>query len=599
MQENQGIDIANAGKAGNYRNGLRRLNIQDECVSSSDMDIEKMLQLQQHAVSMLSTMQTLWQKQQLCDVTLSVQGKHIRAHRLVLAACSPYFNAMFTSEVRERKEDVIVLKDLEYNAVEAIVDFAYSADVKVNEDNVQALLKAASLLQLETVRIGCCEFLKSQLDPTNCVGIRGFAELHSCFDLQATADTYMQQHFPKVAQNEEFLQLTTDDLIDLIARDTLNVKNEEEVYHAVIAWIKHDPENRMKKLVTILEYVRLPLCSWEFLTSQVANDNIVTATKSCKKFYNDAKRYHAQQFHPQLQGELNIRTLPRDSFCQAKYIYAAGGETTPGRCTISSVERYNVLLECWTPVTPMRSSRRGVGVATLQNVLYAVGGSDGLNALKCVECFDPQTDSWRMVAPLNAHRSSVAVVAHQNHLYALGGYDGMTSINTAERYNPNNNEWIPIPDMSSPRSMAGVVVFGGCLYVIGGYDGASDLNSVERYNPKTKQWNTVSPMLTSRSMLGAAVLNGKIYIAGGCEQDLSLASVEVYDPSIDTWSLVCPMSQARSGVGVVVLQQKLYCVGGYDGNDYLRTVEVYDPDRDVWNEATSMTTCRRRFGCCC
>ncbi|XP_006824297.1 kelch-like protein 12 [Saccoglossus kowalevskii] len=584
--------------AGGSGNETKRTTVQDEVVSSTDMDQYRVLQLQRHAVSMLSFMHGLRERAELCDVTLSVKGKCFPAHRIVLAACSPYFNAMFTSEVREKGETVIVLQDLEPNAVEAIINFAYTADVHVSEDNVQALLKASSLLQLQTVQTACCEFLESQLDPSNCLGIRKFAELHGCFDLQTAADTYTQQHFSKVAQNEEFLQLSCDDLIGLIHRDTLNVKSEEEVYSAVVLWIKHEHESRLEELPTILEHVRLPLVTWEFLTTKVADDNLVTGSKICMKYYNEAKRFLASSFHPQLQGELNVRSLPRDSFCQAKYIYAAGGETAPGRCTISSVERYNPLIDRWTSVTPMRSIRRGVGLATLQNVLYAVGGSDGLNALNCVECFDPQTDCWRMVAPLLAHRSSVAVVTFQNHLYAFGGYDGMTSVQTAESYNPSVNEWTLLPDMNTPRSMAGVVSLGNHIYVIGGYDGANDLITVEKYNPVSKEWSSVSPMLTCRSMLGAAVLNNKIYVAGGCERALCLASVEVYDPTSDTWSLACPMNRPRNGVGVAAVGNRLYALGGYDGMDYLNTVEVYNVVKDQWTEVASMETCRRRFGCC-
>ena len=55
------------------------------------------------------------------------------------------------------------------------VDHGSSRTVKytqVTEENVQSLLPAANLLQLGDVRDACCEFLQSQLHPTNCLGIR-------------------------------------------------------------------------------------------------------------------------------------------------------------------------------------------------------------------------------------------------------------------------------------------------------------------------------------------------------------------------------------------------------------------------------------------
>ncbi len=65
------------------------------------------------------------------------------------------------------------------------VDYIYSAEVDVTENNVQMLLTAANLLQLDDVRDGCCDFLQSQLHPTNCLGIKTFADIHGCADLRA------------------------------------------------------------------------------------------------------------------------------------------------------------------------------------------------------------------------------------------------------------------------------------------------------------------------------------------------------------------------------------------------------------------------------
>lgn len=63
------------------------------------------------------------------------------------------------------------------------------------------------MLQLNGVRDACCKFLLSQLDPSNCLGIRGFADTHSCSDLLKSAHKYVLQHFVEVSKTEEFMLL--------------------------------------------------------------------------------------------------------------------------------------------------------------------------------------------------------------------------------------------------------------------------------------------------------------------------------------------------------------------------------------------------------
>jgi kelch-like protein 2/3 len=60
------------------------------------------------------------------------------------------------------------------------------------------LLPAANILQLVEVRDACCDFLQSQLHPSNCLGIRAFADLHACLELLHYAQTYTEQHFRSV-----------------------------------------------------------------------------------------------------------------------------------------------------------------------------------------------------------------------------------------------------------------------------------------------------------------------------------------------------------------------------------------------------------------
>ena len=73
------------------------------------------------------------------------------------------------------------------------------------------------------VQNACCEFLEQQLDPTNCLGIRSFAETHGCEELRQAAEKYILKHFVDLVDSEEFLQLTSEDVESLIKCDNLTV----------------------------------------------------------------------------------------------------------------------------------------------------------------------------------------------------------------------------------------------------------------------------------------------------------------------------------------------------------------------------------------
>lgn len=94
----------------------------------------------------------------------------------------------------------VAIRDVDEAAMELLVDFCYTSTVVVEESNVQTLLPAACLLQLAEIQDVCCEFLQKQLDPSNCLGIRAFADTHACRDLLRKADKYTQQHFTSVIQ---------------------------------------------------------------------------------------------------------------------------------------------------------------------------------------------------------------------------------------------------------------------------------------------------------------------------------------------------------------------------------------------------------------
>lgn len=72
----------------------------------------------------------------LCDVRLVADNVEVPSHKMVLAACSPYFHAMFTS-FEESKQERIVLQGVDSQALQLLIDYVYSSEVHVTEDNVQ------------------------------------------------------------------------------------------------------------------------------------------------------------------------------------------------------------------------------------------------------------------------------------------------------------------------------------------------------------------------------------------------------------------------------------------------------------------------------
>lgn len=66
-------------------------------------------------------------------------------------------------------------------------------------------------------------------------------------------------------------------------------------------------------------------------------------------------------------------------------------------------------------------------------LLFSVGGWCSGDAISSVEKYDPQTNEWRLVAPMSKRRCGVGVAVLNDLLYAVGGHDGQSYLNSIER----------------------------------------------------------------------------------------------------------------------------------------------------------------------
>ncbi|KAK4029684.1 LOW QUALITY PROTEIN: ring canal kelch homolog [Daphnia magna] len=517
----------------------------------------------------------------LCDVVLiTTNQEEFPAHKAVLASCSPYFHAMFSC-FEESNQNRIVLQDVDPKALSLLLDYVYSSEIQVNEDNVQTLLPAANLLQMFDVKEACSEFLVTQLHPSNCLGIRAFADLHGCIDLLNLADKYTAQHFSDVVDGEEFSSLQCQDVIRIISSDKLTVSSEEKVYEAVMNWVNANIDDRNIELSHLMEYVRLPLLPQDYLLQHVETNTLMRSNAHCKDLLIEALKYHLLKAD-QKQIYQTSRTRPRLPIGMPKILLVVGGQSPKA---IRGVECYDFETQKWNPLAEMPTRRCRAGLASVCGRIYAIGGFNGSLRVRTVDLYEPNLDQWFPAPDMETRRSTLGVAVLNNCIYAVGGFDGSTGLKSAEKFDPTTQEWRAVASMTTRRSSVGVGVLNGLLYAVGGYDGASRhcLASVECYSPETDSWSLIGEMACRRSGAGVGVLNGYLYAIGGHDGPMVRRSVERFDTVTKTWTSIADMSLCRRNAGVVTHDGLLYVVGGDDGTTNLNSVEVYDPATNSWS----------------
>ncbi|XP_022180639.1 ring canal kelch homolog isoform X3 [Myzus persicae] len=489
---------------------------------------------------MFKVLQSLLKNQDFCDITLETDDKQIIfAHKVVLASGSPYFHAMFTN-FAEKNHDHVVMGQLDSTALKLLVNFIYSGKIVVTEINVLVLLPAANLLQLEEVREACCDFLQSQLSPTNCIGINAIADLHSCTQLLKSSELYVLHHFTEVIGGDEFLSLSFEQVIKLISNDELIVPSEEKVFESVIHWVKHELSSRQCNLPQLMEHVRLPLISKHYILKKVAEEPLINNCLKCNKYIIEALYFHLLKSEEPIPQ--NIRIKPRHGDKVILVVAMAATDLLLG------TEWYDPKIDQWNFLSEMITYRYKAGVEVVNdNLVFAVGGK----SLKSVDVLDLSLKSpcWEPSVDMLTKRYSLGVGVINNYLYAVGGKNEIDGyLDSAEVFDYNTQEWSTISSMSTDRIDFGVGVLNNLLYVVGGCNGSSvyGLDTVECYHPSLDTWIPVAKMRVHRKGVRVGVLDGVLYAVGGLNESCTLSSVETYRPSTGIWTPIADMHFPRS-----------------------------------------------------
>jgi N-acetylneuraminic acid mutarotase len=259
----------------------------------------------------------------------------------------------------------------------------------------------------------------------------------------------------------------------------------------------------------------------------------------------------------------------------------------------------------------VESMRRSVALLL---ALFLIGSC--LIEAKPVSSAADLENTWVSKASMNTARGYLGVAVVNDKIYAIGGdqghlmgnagtYTTMTSevTNATEEYDPSSNRWVSKSQMPTARARFGTAVYQNKIYCIGGYKGEVivinpgtyewkteyyDVSANEAYYPGTNTWEVKKPLPTPRHNAATNMVNGKIYVIGGysIETHSILNVLEVYDPETDTWAAKTPPPLKVWGSTSAVVDNKIFVLGEEVIDPALYhvgyRVQVYDPANDSW-----------------
>jgi hypothetical protein len=243
-------------------------------------------------------------RQLYTDITICLDGgATYRCHKAVLCSLSNYFNSMFSSNMSEGQCEQVSLPLTLFDSeiFETLLDFFYSGKDVVTLANAEDIIRAASFLQIQCLQDRCEKVLVDSVTDANCIRLWQLARLHNYRLLDEKAWNLLMTEFPTVANTDSFLELDVDELVRVLEADELVTPTEGVVCNGAMRWLESDIDQRQQFLAQILESLKLPLTSSDYLRRLTSQYPFIEEDKDGNAFLIEARSYHKK---PEQQRDL-------------------------------------------------------------------------------------------------------------------------------------------------------------------------------------------------------------------------------------------------------------------------------------------------------
>ena len=472
----------------------------------------------------LKGMAKLWQTGVHSDVKIHVKDKTFNCHKAILVAASSYFEAMFSSGMREAVSGEVTFHDMEPNIMENMLEFIYTGKGFVTEENVIQVLEMSLLLGIKTISQICESLLAQKLNIENCMEVLELSYTHNLEGLKAKVLAFIPSNFLKVMEQNNFSNLKVDDFTEFIKCDDLNVPSEDIVLESVLKWAYHKEKHaRQESLNKILPHMRLGHLSVETLLSIKNQGFTVSADVQAK--LDEALDY---RMLPARRQEMDSTVMQyRKSFPFEEVLVVLG---QPVVCNGSNETRetplfaFSFLQQKWFKLSNVPYIDEA-SACCHGNDIFLFGGKGEQS--KDMQRYSAASNKWTTSTCMYESRMKCAVVAMTGKIYLLGGLHiddtvGRRILSSIEKYDIATRRSVYCTDLPKPTYLHSqcnsTAVSGRNVFIFGEFYNSETSFDFERtyscyvWNTVTNEFTLVTQLAHQSRFLKTVQSAGRIYV---------------------------------------------------------------------------------------
>jgi hypothetical protein len=416
-------------------------------------------------------------------ITICVEGASYHCHKAVLCSLSPYFNCMFSCNMRESQSGTVYLPFIDCKTFETLLDFFYSGKDVVTVSNVEDVLHASSFLQIQCLQDRCEKVLWDSLTEANLIRSWQLAKLYNYSDLEESIWTLLMEELPTIANSTESLSLLdVDELVSIVEAEDLEPRSESLVCDVALNWLAADIDLQHEFLVKVFRSLKLSLTSCDYLLSLSTRYPFIEEQEEANNILMEACKYHIlpaitgdEQVNSEIEDTIVVIGVIDELYTDADDVEYHGGDVT---CFSMSDHR-------WYRLPPVPYHMVGNSAVCTYGSKMCVSG--GYSNLQETAIYNADTNGWKMGGTLNDGRCDHVMVAVGDSLYVFGG-----NVQSIERCINEDGNYVKVGELQERNACLSAEVVDDNIILFNGY--IDDQQTISR--SEVQCFNTVTNSLT-------------------------------------------------------------------------------------------------------